>query len=147
MKKWKKLLWAVVALVLLAIIAHFVQRREHRSTVYQMFQKEGNTKVQGELLMISGVLNSKMMATGVLCVEDANQVTKVDLFMPDMGHGSQPPKVTPTSLPEELSGDGRGPHFGCLKVESMQLFMPGLWQMRVFYQSGAVGLFNLDVKR
>lgn len=147
MKKWKKLLWAAVALALIAVIAHFLKKSEHHSTVYQMFQKDGNGKVQGELLIISGELSSKVMATGVLCLEDANQVNKVDLFMPDMGHGSQPPKVTPTSLPTELSGEGKGARFGCLKVEGMQLFMPGLWQVRVFYQSGASGFFNLDVKR
>ncbi|MES2615125.1 MAG: hypothetical protein V4591_06910 [Bdellovibrionota bacterium] len=105
-------------------------------------------KLFGSLLITNGIPNSQNMANGVLCLENANNLDKVDLFMPDMGHGSEPPKVTPTDAPKELLNYQKTvPHFGCYLVESMQLFMPGVWQVRAFYKDGTSGIFTLDLKK
>jgi len=90
--------------------------------------------------------NSKNMAQALLCVEQYKNVEKVDLYMPDMGHGSQPPTVNQASLPSNLQSQAsEGIGFGCLSLENMQLFMSGLWQVRLFYKDGTVGLFDFQI--
>ena len=74
-------------------------------------------------------------------------LSKVDLYMPNMGHGSEPPKVTTHDVPQELSQFSKKTNgFGCYLVDSMQLFMPGKWQVRAFYKNGDEGIFNLEVQ-
>ena len=105
-------------------------------------------KLFGTLIITSGVPNSQDMANGLLCLENAKNLEKVDLFMPDMGHGSEPPKVTPIGVPEEFSKYNKtGSNFGCYSVESMQLFMPGSWQVRVFYKDGIIGIFSINLDK
>jgi hypothetical protein len=158
-----------VVLILAVLVAIFVYRKFYSSrtdneTAYFMQTTMGQPtaashpekgekpaslpKLFGALLITSGTLNSQDMANGLLCIENANNLEKVDLFMPDMGHGSEPPKVTPANVPSELSHYRKTTaHFGCFAVESMQLFMPGTWQVRAFYKDGVVGIFTLDLKK
>lgn len=105
-------------------------------------------KLFGVMMIISGIPNSQEMVNGIVCLENAPNLDKVDLYMPDMGHGSEPPKVTAVHTPDELlKYQKEVPHFGCYLVESMQLFMPGTWQVRIFYKNGATGLFTIDLKK
>lgn len=90
--------------------------------------------------------NSKNMASALICVEQYKNIEKVDLYMPDMGHGSQPPTVVAGQVPANLQSQAsEGIGFGCLTLDNMQLFMTGLWQVRVFYFDGSVGLFDFQI--
>lgn len=105
-------------------------------------------KLFGTMILISGKANSQDMANGIVCLENAKDLDKVDLFMPDMGHGSEPPKVTPINVPNEFSKYNKTiSNFGCYSVESMQLFMPGFWQVRIFYKDGTMGIFGLNLNK
>lgn len=101
----------------------------------------------GQLTFIGGEPNSKDLAQAIMCADQVNEIEKVDLYMPDMGHGSQPPQVSPyNEVPEELATKAKeNPFFGCIHISQMQLYMPGLWQVRVFYKDGTVGLFSLNL--
>lgn len=90
--------------------------------------------------------NSKNMSTALLCVQQSKLVDKVDLYMPDMGHGSQPPTIQSIEIPANIKTKApNGNDLGCFKVENMQLFMTGPWQMRVFYQNGILGYFDISI--
>jgi hypothetical protein len=66
--------------------------------------------------------------------------------MPDMGHGAQPPIVKHGVIPSNLKHHTTdGMELNCMNVVNMQLFMPGLWQIRLFYNNGKVGLFNVEL--
>ncbi|APJ03529.1 hypothetical protein [Silvanigrella aquatica] len=98
------------------------------------------------MLQFNAKPDSKNMATALVCAEQVAKIEKVDLYMPDMGHGSQPPTVAKGNIPSNLQSQaGSGIGFGCLNISNMQLFMPGLWQVRLFYSDGKVGLFNVEI--
>ena len=114
-------------------------------TVNPSSEKATHSKYLGMLVFMAQP-DSKIMATALACVEEVANVEKVDLYMPDMGHGSQLPTVSLAEVPKNLkilASAGIG--FGCLNIGSMQLFMAGLWQVRLFYKNGYVGLFNVEV--
>lgn len=102
--------------------------------------------MQGDLIL-STKPTSKDMVSGTICLEQISKVTKVDLFMPDMGHGSAPPEVSKTTIPDAFSDQKDKPDFGCLQVDHMELFMPGLWQVRVFHDNGVFGIFDLNLQK
>lgn len=105
-------------------------------------------KIFGNLIITNGVPSSQDMASGVLCIENSSNLEKVDLYMPDMGHGSEPPKVTSIKIPIDFVNYSKSvPNFGCYSVESMQLFMPGIWQVRVFYKDGNTGIFTIELNK
>ena len=109
---------------------------------------ESKSKLFGNLEITSGMLDSRAMANSILCIENSDNFSKLDLFMPDMGHGSAPPKVTEISIPSDFIQKAKTvSQLGCFSVEGMQLFMPGLWQVRVFYKDDTIGLFNLNLKK
>ncbi len=109
---------------------------------------EPQKQLLGILILTSGIPTSLDMVNGVLCLENSSHLDKVEIYMPDMGHGGEPPKVTATNIPKELVKYKQSiADFGCYSIESMQLFMPGLWQVRPFYKDGAMGVFNVDLKK
>jgi hypothetical protein len=115
-------------------------------TAYLM--KSDSNKLFGTLIITSGTPISQEMSNGFLCIENMSQLDKVDLFMADMGHGSEPPKVTHISTPSELLRyQNTVTDFGCFSIESMQLFMPGTWQVRVFYKNNTMGIFTLNLEK
>ena len=67
----------------------------------------------------------------------------VDLFMPDMGHGS-----SPTQIQREIDKAGN-PVLGLYNVQSMYFLMPGKWQVNVTltYANGTkeTQTINVDV--
>jgi hypothetical protein len=132
-------------------IAYLMETTTSQNLAGNSAQKnESPTQIKryGSLVILSGEPNSQNMANALLCVENSNDIDKVDLFMPDMGHGSEPPKVTSALVPKEFSKQlNTIPNFGCYSVESMQLFMPGTWQVRAFYKDGVVGIFTLMLKK
>lgn len=149
----------IIVLIIGAILVFYLNNKKSLEFNYSMLTKLYDEKT-GEVIMDTeklpnhyfGLLqfktkpNTKDMAQAIVCAEDISNVNKVDLYMPEMGHGSQPPMVAndsvPTNLREHVS---KRNGFGCLKIENMQLFMPGLWQVRIFYKNGTVGLFHLDI--
>ncbi|WP_186643792.1 hypothetical protein [Fluviispira vulneris] len=110
----------------------------------------------GSLTFIGNEPNSKDMAQAILCVDQVADIEKIDLYMPDMGHGTQPPVVNkhedmPVAYKDKISDKlkekaAANPYFGCVHISSMQLYMPGLWQVRVFYKNDTVGLFDFNIK-
>ena len=104
-----------------------------------------NLKVFGVLQFFSRP-NSKNMSQSILCVQDHQIVDKIDLYMPDMGHGSQPPTTEKIEIPGKIRSKASTEiQLGCFKLDNMQLFMTGDWQIRVFYQNGNLGLFDLKI--
>ncbi|KAB8033798.1 hypothetical protein [Fluviispira multicolorata] len=102
----------------------------------------------GTISFLGGEPNSKNMAQAIFCADQIAEIEKVDLYMPDMGHGSQPPTVAehkeiPALLKDKAAAN---PYFGCLHISSMQLFMPGLWQVRAFYKNDTVGIIDITLK-
>lgn len=107
--------------------------------------RESPSKYIGMLQFVTKP-NSKDMAAALVCAEQIAKVEKVDLYMSDMGHGSQPPILSKGNIPANLKNHSSSEiGFGCLNITSMQLFMPGNWQVRLFYNDGKVGLFHIDV--
>lgn len=82
-------------------------------------------------------------ATAQLCLEQASLFEKADLYMPDMGHGSEPLGVQRIDPPPALASLASGyADFGCYTVTNMAFFMPGTWHVRVFYKDGVAGFFS-----
>ncbi|BBH52901.1 hypothetical protein [Fluviispira sanaruensis] len=110
----------------------------------------------GSLSFIGSEPNSKDMAQAILCVDQVADIEKIDLYMPDMGHGTQPPVVNKhedisVAFKDKISAAlkekaAANPYFGCIHISAMQLYMPGLWQVRVFYKNDTVGLFDFNIK-
>jgi hypothetical protein len=71
-------------------------------------------------------------ALAFLCTDYPAQVTQAKLWMPDMGHGSGPTKLTSI-------GDT------CTKVEKINFLMDGTWEMRVKLSDNDSGVFSFDV--
>ena len=150
----------VIALIIISIFK-FIKRQEkpvdfEYSMITSDYDKESGKVSQVEpsnsskylgLLQFKSKPDSKNMASALICAEQVAKIDKVDLYMPDMGHGSQPPTVAKGEIPSNLqSHASEGIGFGCLNIGSMQLFMPGSWQVRLFYNDGKVGLFNIEIK-
>ena len=162
MSKIAKILTVLGVFVLLLIsIYKFINRQEkpvdfEYSMITANFDKVSGKVSQEDssnqakylgLLQFKSKPDSKNMASALVCAEQASNIDKVDLYMPDMGHGSQPPTVSKGDIPSNLkSHASEGIGFGCINIGSMQLFMPGIWQVRLFYHDGKVGLFNIDIK-
>jgi len=158
------LLLAVVVLVVVAISVLMRKPTEKPVSVANQMQTQSYDKVTykvgslrpanspahfGTIEFTNGKPVSANMAKAILCADHVGDIAKVDLYMPDMGHGSQPPVVAkaltiPTQLQEQAAQDKS---FGCLTVESMQLFMAGLWQVRAFYNDGTVGIFDVSLEK
>ncbi len=152
-----KLFYVIFALILVAIIILYKKNFFHKEknevayfmdTTSEQKNSAQQTKLFGTLIMTSGLPNSENMASGLLCVENSKNLEKVDLYMPDMGHGSEPPILTSTHTPNNfLEYSKTKSHFGCYSITSMQLFMPGLWQVRVFYKDGVTGIFSIKLEK
>jgi hypothetical protein len=134
---------AIVAL-LASILLFFKNKKENERFLYIMEP----APLYGVLHITSPVLTSRQMLEGILCVENVSDVSKIDLFMPDMGHGSQPPVVARSyGIPSEfLAGSQGKKDFGCYKVSQMQLYMSGLWQVRVLYKNKTMGTFSVQLE-
>ena len=73
---------------------------------------------------------------------------QIDICEQLQGHGSEPPKVTQISVPAQFAKYKSSiANLGCYSIESMQIFMPGTWQVRIFNKGkeGAVGIFTLNL--
>ncbi len=104
-----------------------------------------NTKYFGRLQFFTKP-NSKNMSESLVCVQQAKIVDKIDLYMPDMGHGSQPPTIHSVDIPKNIMTKASSEiYLGCFKLENMQLFMTGAWQVRVFYHDGYLGVFDIQI--
>ncbi len=142
--------WFYFLIILLIGASFFIYKKCHVPQVKDeaAFFMKAPKKEFGVLMITSGIPDSQNMASGIVCVENAPSVNKIDLFMPDMGHGSEPPKVTSSPVPKEFfKYNNSVPNFGCYTIESMQLFMPGMWQVRVFYKEGAMGIFTVNLEK
>ncbi len=94
-------------------------------------------------LKLTAKPQSQIMSSGILCLEHAAEIKKIDLYMPQMGHGSTPPVVTP----QKDSHDTTNPSSQkCFELSSLQFFMPGVWQVRVFYEKNILGIFELSLE-
>lgn len=69
---------------------------------------------------------------GSLCQQNAAQVKKVRLFMPDMGHGSSPTDLAPATAE-------------CLRVENINFMMGGLWEIWVYQPDGTSTMLSLAI--
>lgn len=163
-KQPKYLIFLSLILVIASSVYYVQNNRSKNASSFQnemqtfIFNKE-NQKVEapsppsstvhmGQLIFINGAPKSTSMAEALLCSDHSSSIEKVDLYMPDMGHGSQPPTVAPEkNIPKELQfALSQDSTFACLSIKNMQLFMPGLWQVRAFYNDGTVGVFNVNLK-
>ncbi|WGL59568.1 hypothetical protein QEJ31_13640 [Pigmentibacter sp. JX0631] len=146
---------AVIALVLLFFkkgetkplieISMHLATYDKKSGNVENLSPNHNQKAFGILQFFSKP-NSKNMSQSILCVQDHQIVDKIDLYMPDMGHGSQPPTIEKTDIPSNIRSKASSEiQLGCFKLDNMQLFMTGDWQIRVFYQNGNLGLFDLKI--
>ena len=66
---------------------------------------------------------SSSTTTATVCVDSDRAIEEVAPWMPDMGHGTSPTRVTRLSPT-------------CHAVEDLDLFMPGPWEFRVRLASG-----------
>jgi len=149
MFKSKLLYFVLVLLIVTGIVFYrtYHVQKANNEIAYLMQVSNGQSKLFGTLIITSGTPNSQDMANGFLCLDNGKNIEKVDLYMPAMGHGSEPPKVTPAAIPKEFAKyDKEGSNFACYSIESMQLFMPGSWQVRAFYKDGIMGIFSIDLK-
>lgn len=137
----------VAAFVSLFLISLFVLLIKNKDSDLNAYQIKGAAKdVTFGKLVLTAKPTSKDMVSGTLCLDGISKVKKIDLFMPDMGHGSAPPTVSETDVPEEFFLQKQGKtDFGCVLVERMELFMPGLWQVRVFSDSNEMGHFDVNL--
>ena len=71
-----------------------------------------------------------------ICGADSKNIKKINLFMPEMHHGSSIPTITK----DESSPD-------CLKINNMDFFMEGHWNVRIFYKNGSKCIVSVDVKK
>ena len=116
-------------------------------------KNDQNTQKVQNMLGVLGIknenLSSKEPLNGVLCVSEAESVKTIDLYMPDMGHGAAPPKTNKTSRPAELVKNDldQDKSVGCFELTGMQMFMSGLWQVRVFYNNGVIGLVDVTLDK
>ncbi len=125
---------------------YFFAKSKDETAFFMQMSKKGESKSFGIFLAQGTHFTSRDMANGVLCLERAADVEKIDLFMPDMGHGSEPPVVSQVSVPKELINYGLNmPNYGCFSIKKMQLFMPGLWQLRVIFKDKNLGIFNINI--
>jgi hypothetical protein len=160
-EKMLKILTIIVVILLISLSLYiFIKRQDNSIDIeYSMitadFDKMTGKVTQNDssnklnylgMLQFKSMPNSKNMASAIVCAEQVSNIDKVDLYMPDMGHGSQPPIVLNGDIPSKLkSRASEEIGFGCLNLSGLQLFMPGNWQLRVFYQNGKVGLFNINI--
>jgi hypothetical protein len=161
MSKISKFMFILGVLVLvLGIVLVYIKNKE-KPVHFEYYMKSASyDKKTGKIFLndensheeLLGLLqfvkkpNSKDMASALVCAEHAANISKIDLYMPDMGHGAQPPIVKHGAIPSNLKHHTTdGMELNCMNVVNMQLFMPGLWQIRLFYNNGKVGLFNVEL--
>lgn len=94
---------------------------------------EATTRGQRALKMrFDGAPVTRATRTASLCSEPGGKVTLAKLWMPDMGHGSSPTRltaVTPT----------------CTRVERISFVMDGGWDIQVSFDDGDAGTVSLEV--
>jgi len=151
MRKHKKVFfWLIVIALFIIGIVYISQRNKHASDtkMYFSYNMQGDRNL-GKLGIQSPEINAQTMLTGTLCVANPEDVSKIDLYMPDMGHGSAPPLVSKSNLiPKSLRKEFKTKEdYGCFKLSKMEMFMPGLWQVRVFYQNGENGYFEINLDK
>lgn len=114
--------------------------------VLMSFSTTLTTKVHAETLLESTSRNGKQMTMkfsdspvstlttqGRICTTPGAQLAKVELWMPEHGHGS-----TPTSLG---SFDGQ-----CTDVNDINFVMPGRWEIIVDFSDSDRGVFKVEVE-
>jgi hypothetical protein len=143
--KWALIFLFLFFLLMIALAYYKTQKNKNKF----IFSFEKNSENIGKLWIQSDEISSDTLMLGVLCVSHASDVSKVDLFMPDMGHGSSPPVVVKLDhVPEVLNIlPINHSDYGCFKISKIEMFMPGVWQVRVFYKSYMESVFTIDVKR
>lgn len=148
MRKYRKLFFWLILGAALFMTAYYVFYRKHGGSEKPMEFTFNMESGEGRLGIQSKEITSQTLMQGVVCVNNAENVSKIDLFMPDMGHGSSPPVLSKsTVIPKTLSIESQqATDFGCFNISKMEMFMPGLWQVRVFYKSGELAYFNVPVK-
>ena len=94
-------------------------------------------------LRLDQPLKSSQMAKGDLCLDhvSASQFLSLDLYMPSMFHGSTPPKIIPKTTPSH------DPTLTCWDLFDLSFFMPGDWQVRVFYKDGSIFAFDVHLNQ
>ncbi len=149
MKSRKKLFfWIIVIAVAIIGYVYFSQRKQHAEPkMYYSYTMQSTTST-GALGIHSTELTSQTLLSGTLCVGEASKISKIDLYMPDMGHGSSPPVVSKTAkVPSKLKAYSTKTDYGCYNISKMEMFMPGLWQVRVFYENGNSGTFDITLNK
>lgn len=71
-------------------------------------------------------------STSLFCANTSGLAKKADLWMPEMGHGS-----SPTRLSEAADG--------CTKIDEMDFFMAGKWEVRVTSSQNELFVFPINV--
>ncbi len=94
---------------------------ESRSEPHGSVRLKFDTPVQG-----AGIYQ------GSLCLQNAPQVKRVRLFMPDMGHGSSPTKL--------VSATGE-----CVRVEEINFMMDGAWEILVYQQDAPTTTLSITL--
>lgn len=89
----------------------------------------------GDMIRVRFAANpvTQTVRTAALCVESQTRVTMAKLWMPDMGHGSSPTRLT------EMTP-------GCTKVERINFLMEGAWEIRVTLDGGDKGTLAVEVE-
>lgn len=77
--------------------------------------------------------NTNDPAAAALCTPAGLSLKHASLWMPDMGHGSAPVKVQQVTAT-------------CSKLTNLQFIMGGSWDVRLEFNDGDKGLFQVDVE-
>ena len=93
---------------------------------------QGTQKSTGSLTF-NGDIPSGNSRSGAFCTNEKSQLVEAVLWMPDMGHGS-----SPTALVQDTNG--------CTKINDIDFFMGGKWEIRAQLESGEKFVFAFDVK-
>lgn len=75
---------------------------------------------------------STATTTASVCADSDRAIEEVAPWMPDMGHGTSPTRVTRLSPT-------------CHAVEELDLFMPGSWEFRVRFNSGEMAAVPVNI--
>jgi hypothetical protein len=84
-------------------------------------------------LVMEGGSPSSATISGLFCDTRKSILSKAELWMPDMDHGSSPTFLNRTSE-------------GCTQISDMDFFMPGLWEIRMETLDKETFVFTFDVR-
>lgn len=101
----------------------------------EVVESESNFGMHGTLTFVGSQV-SMQTTSALLCSDSSAVLKKAVLWMPHMGHGSSPTRVTPYQQKA-----------GCFVVDEIEFLMPGLWEVRAQFSDGDAATFSFQVLR